>query len=197
MTQPQYPIPGQPSPWEATQKPKRRRGRSCLTILGVFVALIVIFSLAMKGCAGSNTASPASSTTTTTSKAATSAANKATNATQASETKTESASALTPQQELAAQSARSYLDLQGFSRAGLIRQLSSTAGDGYSVKDATVAVDSLHVDWNAQAVKAAEGYLQMQAFSCNGLIQQLSSSAGDGFTAAQASYGAHHTKACA
>lgn len=95
------------------------------------------------------------------------------------------------EQKNAARAAQSYLDMQGFSRKGLISQLSSDAGDGFPVKVATAAVDSLHVDWNAQAAKAAKGYLDMQGFSRAGLISQLESSSGDGFTHDQAVYGAH------
>jgi hypothetical protein len=50
--------------------------------------------------------------------------------------------------------AKQYLGLQGFSQQALIDQLDSSAGGGYSVNDATVAVDSLTVDWNAEAVQA-------------------------------------------
>ncbi|WP_270889472.1 Ltp family lipoprotein [Pedococcus sp. 5OH_020] len=103
---------------------------------------------------------------------------------------------MTGPQQNAAESAQQYLDMSGFSRLGLIGQLSSSAGDGYSRKDATVAVDSLHVNWNAQAVRSANDYLAMTAFSCSGLIEQLSSSAGDQYTHSQASYGAHRTSAC-
>jgi type IV secretory pathway VirB10-like protein len=103
---------------------------------------------------------------------------------------------LTSQQQNAAESAQNYLTMEGFSRQGLIDQLSSSAGDGYSVQDATVAVDSLNVDWNAQAVRSAKSYLSMEAFSCNGLIQQLDSSAGDKYTVAQATYGAKQAGAC-
>ncbi|WP_205670217.1 Ltp family lipoprotein [Amycolatopsis sp. CFH S0078] len=98
--------------------------------------------------------------------------------------------------EQARGAAQSYLDMNGFSRAGLIQQLSSSAGDQYPKDVATQAVDSLNVDWNAQAVRAAQSYLNMDHFSCSGLIEQLSSSAGDQYTKAQASYGAHHTSAC-
>jgi hypothetical protein len=101
-----------------------------------------------------------------------------------------SAVAISKEQQNAARSAKSYLAAEDFSRAGLIRQLSSDAGDGYSVKAATAAVDSLHVDWNEQAVKSAKAYLAMQGFSRTGLIQQLESSSGDGYTHAQAVYGA-------
>ena len=109
---------------------------------------------------------------------------------------TSEAPQFSPQVEQARSSAESYLDISGFSRAGLIRQLSSQAGDGYPKDVATQAVDSLHIDWNAEAVKSAQSYLDMQSFSCSGLINQLSSSAGDGYTKAQATYGAHQTAAC-
>jgi hypothetical protein len=107
-----------------------------------------------------------------------------------------SAEGLTGPQNNAVRSARQYLSLKGFSRDGLIRQLSSAAGNGYEVADATVAVDSLGVDWNEEAVKSAKLYLSMTGFSCNGLIQQLSSSAGDGYTESQATYGARQAGAC-
>jgi Host cell surface-exposed lipoprotein len=96
----------------------------------------------------------------------------------------------------AVRSAKQYISMQGFSRQGLIQQLSSDAGDGYKVSDATVAVDSLNIDWNEEAIKSARQYLNMQGFSCKGLIQQLSSSAGDKYTVSQATYGARQAGAC-
>ena len=84
----------------------------------------------------------------------------------------------------------------GFSRAGLIEQLSSAAGEGYALADATYAVDSLHEDWNAQAVLSAKSYLKMEAFSCAGLVEQLSSAAGEQYTLAQAQYGAKAAGIC-
>lgn len=105
-------------------------------------------------------------------------------------------SSLTAAQENAVRSAQQYLSMTGFSRKGLIQQLSSAAGDGYSVADATAAVDSLNVDWNENAAKSAKQYLDMTGFSCKGLIQQLSSSAGDKYTVAQATYGARKAGAC-
>jgi hypothetical protein len=79
--------------------------------------------------------------------------------------------------------------MEPFSRAGLIEQLSSSAGDGYSLADATYGVDAQHANWNAQAALSAKQYLSMESFSRAGLIEQLSSSAGEGFTHAQAVYG--------
>ncbi len=104
--------------------------------------------------------------------------------------------AVPPQEQQAIAAAQDYLAMEGFSRNGLINQLSSSAGDDFPKAIATQAVDSLNVDWNAQAVRAANSYLQVEHFSCAGLIQQLESSAGDQFTASQASYGAHQTSAC-
>jgi len=103
---------------------------------------------------------------------------------------------LTGPQKNAVRSAQSYLNFKGFSRDGLIGQLSSSFGDNYSVHDATVAVDSMSVDWNEQAIKAAKSYLRFSGFSCKGLINQLSSRAGDKFTVSQATYGAQKAGAC-
>jgi hypothetical protein len=103
---------------------------------------------------------------------------------------------LTGSQKNAARSAKQYLSVAGFSRDGLIQQLSSDAGDGYEISDATVAVDSLNIDWNQEAVKSAKQYLSMMGFSCKGLIHQLSSSAGDKYTIDQATYGAKQAGGC-
>ena len=107
-----------------------------------------------------------------------------------------SAQSLTGPQRNAVRSANSYLNMTGFSRQGLIEQLSSPYGDGYSVADATIAVDSLTVDWNAQAIRSAKSYLDMMGFSCSGLIEQLSSESGDRYTRSQAQFGAQQAGAC-
>lgn len=107
-----------------------------------------------------------------------------------------SAQSLSAPQQNAVRSASNYLSISGFSRDGLINQLSSSYGDGYSVVDARAAVDSLSVNWNEQAVRSAKNYLSMMGFSCSGLINQLSSDAGDKYTAGQATYGAQQSGAC-
>ncbi|MDF1720480.1 MAG: Ltp family lipoprotein [Minwuia sp.] len=106
------------------------------------------------------------------------------------------AQSLTGPQRNAVRSANNYLSFQGFSRDGLIEQLSSPYGDGYSRADATAAVNSLAVDWNEQAARSAEQYLSIMGFSCNGLIAQLSSDAGSKFTTSEATYGARKAGAC-
>ena len=105
-------------------------------------------------------------------------------------------SSLTTSQRNAIRAAQSYLDFSGFSRQGLIDQLSSEYGDQYPVEDATLAVDSLSVDWNEQAVRSGEAYLNFSAFSCQGLIDQLSSEYGDQYTVSQATYAATQIGLC-
>jgi hypothetical protein len=102
------------------------------------------------------------------------------------------APAMTASQQQAVQAAQGYLNLgSGFSRAGLIQQLTSSSGDGFANADAVFAVNYLHPDWNAQAVDAAKGYMAMGGFSRASLIQQLTSPYGDQFTQAQAEYAAN------
>ena len=96
---------------------------------------------------------------------------------------------MTNSQEQAVKSAETYLAMTAFSRSGLIRQLSSAAGEGFPKADATYAVDHITVNWNEEAAKSAKAYLDMSAFSRAGLIQQLESSAGEGYTHAEAVYG--------
>src|SRR5699024_10277346 len=69
-------------------------------------------------------------------------------------------------QKNAVRSAEQYINMTGFSGEGLIEQLSSEYGDGYGIEDATIAIDSLNIDWNEQAVRSAEEYLDMTGFSC-------------------------------
>lgn len=103
---------------------------------------------------------------------------------------------LTRPQANAVRSAKQYISISGFSKQGLIDQLSSSYGEGYDVNDATVAVDSLNIDWNEQATRSGKAYLDMTGFSCDGLIGQLSSSAGDKYTVSEATYGAKQAGAC-
>jgi len=86
--------------------------------------------------------------------------------------------------------------MSGFSRQGLIDQLSSEFGDRFSVGDATAAVDSLDTDWRVQAARSAAAYLKTSGFSCQGLIDQLSSQHADKYTVEQARYGATQAGIC-
>jgi Host cell surface-exposed lipoprotein len=97
----------------------------------------------------------------------------------------------TAAEQQAIDAAEGYINMgSGFSRQGLIQQLDSSAGDGFSQTLATFAVNHIKVNWYQQAVESAKGYMQMGGFSYSSLVQQLDSSAGEGFTYAQAVYAA-------
>lgn len=164
------------------------------------MVLLAVASLALGGCGNAKESDSAVTATTAQADAAIAAADAATVVsadTAIPERVAEpAADSLTGPQRNAVRSATSYLNMTGFSRDGLIEQLSSDAGEGYSVADATAAVDSLDVDWNANAVKSAQSYLDMTGFSCKGLIEQLSSSSGSQYTVEQATYGARAAGAC-
>jgi hypothetical protein len=97
---------------------------------------------------------------------------------------------MTVAQQQAVDAAQGYLsEGQGFSEQGLLSQLTSSAGNGFSQSDAEFAINYLNPNWDQQAVDAANGYLtEGEGFSEQGLLQQLTSSAGSGFTQAQAEY---------
>ena len=93
-------------------------------------------------------------------------------------------------QTTAENAAKQYLKVMPFSRQGLIEQLSSQYGSGFSEDESVAAVDKLEqeelVDWNEQAVRYARRYLEMMPFSRQGLLKQLSSEFGSQFTDEQA-----------
>jgi hypothetical protein len=182
------------------QVPVKKKGHLIRNVGIVVGALLLVgIGVALANSGSSNNNSTAG-TTTASSPAVTAAATaKATAAATASAAATAKAPAgptLTNQQQNAVKSARSYLSFTAFSRQGLIDQLSSAYGDKYAVQDATIAVDSLNENWNAEAVQSAKSYLKLSAFSCQGLIDQLDSAYGDKYTVAQATYGAQQAGAC-
>lgn len=93
---------------------------------------------------------------------------------------------LTSSQKNAKRAAQTYISLSGWSKAGLIRQLHLF--DKFSTADATVAVNTLKVDYNKEAVETAETYLDFTGYSRDGLIRQMTQF--DHYTTAQASYAA-------
>ena len=98
----------------------------------------------------------------------------------------ESSEGLTGPRGNAVRSAKQYLRTSAVSRSVLIKQLSSEYGSGYSLADATAAVDSLNVDWNEQAARSAKQYIKMSGFSRSGLIKQLSYGVGEEYNVADA-----------
>lgn len=99
----------------------------------------------------------------------------------------------TASQQQAITAAENYLtDGQGFSQAGLISQLTSSYGNGFSTADATFAVDTVYHPglWDQQADASAANYMSDgEGFSCSSLLQQLTSQYGSQFTYAQAEHG--------
>jgi hypothetical protein len=97
---------------------------------------------------------------------------------------------MTGGQQQAVDSAESYLsEGQGFSKQGLLNQLTSSFGEAFSKSDAEFAIKYLKPSWDKQAVDSANGYLsEGQGFSEQGLLQQLTAAAGEGFTQAQGEY---------
>ena len=73
-------------------------------------------------------------------------------------------------QQNAVRSAQDYIDMSGFSRQGLIKQLEY---EDFSTEDAIFAVDHITVDWNVQAARSAKDYLDMSGFSHSKLVAQL------------------------
>jgi hypothetical protein len=203
-------IPAQPPPGPqqvaqstplvqaAPQVPFKKKGHLVRNLGIVVGALLLVGIGGAIASSGSSNNNSTAGTTTASSPAVTAAATaKATTAATAKAAPTAPAGpTLTNQQQNAAKSARSYLNFTAFSRQGLIDQLSSAYGDKYAVQDATIAVDSLNVDWNSEAAQSAKSYLKFTAFSCQGLIDQLKSPYGDKFTVAQATYGAQQAGAC-
>ena len=177
---------------------RENRRRSVLTIIGLveaYFTLAITAILIIAGIAGSANSSDAPVTfipspgvtapAVPTPAPATSEPQEATTPAPAPAKPTVSVS-----REQALASAQSYLDMgNGFSRAGLIRQLKFGK---FSTADATWAADHSGADWKAQAVLSAKGYIGMgTGFSRQSLIDQLTSPYGEGFTLSQATYAAN------
>ena len=176
-----------------TQTPARKPLRKRWSVRIPVIAGAGLIALVACGSAGSHPAATASPTTAPPSTSApASPAAQPTTAAPAPSKPAKPTISVSRQQALS--SAQGYLsDGQGFSRAGLIKQLTSPYGSQFSTADATWAVDHAGADWDAQALTAAKGYMSDgQGFSRAGLIQQLTSPYGGDFTLAQATYAVNH-----
>jgi hypothetical protein len=185
--------PGQQSPFMPAQpQPKRKSWparHKVLTGLMAVGALIVIIAAAAS--ASNKPSTPAADTGAASSSGSPPATVSSAAASSAPSTPTAPASAsMTGAQQQAVDAAESYLsEGQGFSNQGLLQQLTSSSGNGFSTSDAEFAIHYVNPNWDQQAVDAANGYLsEGQGFSDQGLLQQLTSSSGNGFTQAQAEY---------
>ena len=170
-----------------------KKGVGCLVLIG----LAAIFGII--GAVGSHSSSNTPAAPTSASSSIPVSTSTAVPAVTMSVAPTPASSApagpsMTTAQQQAVDAAEGYLSLgQGFSEQGLLSQLTSSAGSGFTQAQAEYAVNYLHPDWDQQAVDAAKGYLQLGGFSQASLLQQLTSSAGSGFTQAQAEYAVNQT----
>jgi hypothetical protein len=165
------------------------------SIIGAAAMILVIAAVA--GSHSNNSTPPASNT----SPAAASNSNPGGTNQAASQPTTQPATQappappqMTASQQSAIQAAENYLQAEpGWSYQGLINQLDSPNGSGFSVTDATFAVNNLSPapNWNQQAAIAAKNYMTtVGGFSACSMVQQLDSPDGSDFTQAQAEYGA-------
>jgi hypothetical protein len=182
----QQPKRGQPAGQRGGRKKRSSTRVGCLTLLGVFVLVGIIVGI-VQAASGGNNNSPASSATTQP------PAVGATTAPPSSAT-SPAAPPMTASEQSALQAAENYLSVEpGWSYQGLIGQLDSPDGSGFSVADATFAVNNLSPapNWNQQAAIAAKNYQSsIGGFSACSMVQQLDSPDGGQFTQAQAEYGA-------
>lgn len=191
MSTNQYPATGygyQPPP------PPRKRHTARNIILSLAAVIVALIVAGVATAAAQSPKAPSSSV----SGAATGAGTGDYSPAPASTTPPPSpaASQYTVSQQQAIAAAQGYLQTEpGFSYAGLIGQLDSPDGSGFSAADATVAVNSIAPAsdtsfWDTQAADAASNYMTTEpGWSACGLVQQLDSSAVQ-FTQGQAEYGA-------
>lgn len=195
MTSDDPSMPPAPPGFQPTRKSHRTRN----IILGLIGGLALVIVIAAEASNGSNGNSPASNGLSNPPAAQGTAPSSPAATTDASPSPTAPPSPTPPpmtvSQQQAVDSAQSYLQTEpGFSYQGLIDQLDSSAGEGFSVADATFAVNyvapaSDTTFWDAQAVDSAKSYMQTEpGWSACGLVQQLDSSAGEQFTQAEAEY---------
>lgn len=177
-----------PVPTAIEPKAKRAWYVKKRVLIPAGIVAVAIFASALGG--GGDATEPVSASSPTTSASSEAAAPAAKSAAPKPAAPKPAAPKLTSGQKNALRSAENYVSLMAMSKAGLIRQLSSPAGDGYSKADATYAANHVKVDWNAEAVESAKNYMEIMPMSRSALIRQLSSSAGDQFTKAQATQAA-------
>lgn len=78
------------------------------------------------------------------------------------------------------------------SKAGLLDQLTSPAGEQLSAAAGQYAVDNVKADWNANALGKARTYQTTMSMSTTAIREQLTSSAGEKFLPSEAGYTIQH-----
>lgn len=91
--------------------------------------------------------------------------------------------------------AEEYNEDQPMSKAGLLDQLTSSDGEGFTQAAGEYAVNHLKANWNENALKCAKTYQKEEHLSRADVQSQLSSSVddgGEGFTSEQVQYAMSH-----
>ncbi len=78
------------------------------------------------------------------------------------------------------------------SKAGIYDQLTSEYGEKFSPEAAQYAVDTVQVDWNANALAKAKDYQSSMSMSPDAIRDQLTSEFGEKFLPAEADYAMAH-----
>lgn len=143
----------------------------------ITITVALLASLSLAAC--SSTSDSADSTSSDSSEAVSSTSKKK------SSVPTEYSAALNK--------AQSYAESMDMSKKGIYDQLTSDAGEQFSDKAATYAMNHLSgIDWNANALAKAKSYQKDMDMSSSAIHDQLTSSAGEKFTSAQADYAVSH-----
>jgi hypothetical protein len=179
------------------QPPKKKYSGlkiACLSIIGVAVLFLAIGAIASAGSHSTSSNPAANSNPLAASQPSSPAPASQPTSSPAPVPTTPPPPAMTASQQSAIQAAEQYLQSEpGWSYQGLINQLDSPDGSGFSVADATFAVNNLSPtpNWNQQAAIAAQNYQStVGGFSACSMVQQLDSPDGSDFTQTQAEYGA-------
>lgn len=88
--------------------------------------------------------------------------------------------------------AKTYADTMDMSKAGIYDQLVSEHGEKFSKEAAQYAIDTVQVDWKANALAKAKTYQDTMDMSPSAIRDQLTSSYGEKFTAEEADYAIKH-----
>ncbi|MBZ8177577.1 hypothetical protein GP475_01630 [Corynebacterium poyangense] len=84
--------------------------------------------------------------------------------------------------------AKTYVEMMHMSKAGVYRQLTSEAGESFSLEAAQYAVDNLDADYNKAALEKAKTYQDQMSMSRDRIYEQLTSEFGEKFTPEEAQY---------
>ena len=163
-----------------------KKGKGCLVVIGVVVALGVLGS-----CFGGTSDSVSETTTATATIAAVSESNEAITSEASTEANTTEANIPT-EYKSALKKADVYANTMHFSKAKLYDQLTSEYGEKFSAEAAQYAVDNVVSDWNANALASAQNYSDTMSMSPEAIRDQLTSDAGEKFTQEEADYAISH-----